>query len=421
MRGSSRAISAATCPGNPSVVVQNMPGASGRRLMGYISNVAPKDGTAIATAQRALPFDPLMGVDAHFDVTKITWLGSANSETNVCMAWHTSPVRTIEDVRTRGMVVGSSGPSSTDSIYPNVLNALHGMKFKVVEGYKAATETHIAMERGEVDGRCGISWDTLVSLNADWLRDKKIRILIQIGLDKVTELPDVPSVFDLAQTEEQRQIWALWAAPNKMGRPFFAPPGMAPDRAALMQRAFDATMADPELRAEAGRMNLAVNAITGEEVAALLARSTRRQNPWSRRPRSRAKGDRTNHPLPAKRERVRSHRAKRRCEPGEGVVPQDNIVETAPHPPRAFGARHLLPARGEKEDSPRSALPHCRRQPSRLPAITAPERFRRERGASLSALSFAQTMVGWISFEPAKVAKPQSEPAITFSRPTTLA
>jgi tripartite-type tricarboxylate transporter receptor subunit TctC len=257
-------------PGAPSVVVQNMPGASGRRLMGFIYNVAPKDGTAIATAQRALLFDPLMGVDAHFGVDKVTWLGSANSETNVCMAWHTSPVHTIEDVRTRGMVVGSSGPSSTDSIYPNVLNALHGMKFKVVEGYKAATETHIAMERGEVDGRCGISWDTLVALNADWLRERKIRILIQIGLDKVRDLPDVPSVFDLAATEEERQIWALWSAPNKMGRPFFAPPGMADDRAALMRAAFGATMADPDLRAEAARMTLAVDAISGREVAALL-------------------------------------------------------------------------------------------------------------------------------------------------------
>jgi len=238
--------------------------------MGFIYNVAPKDGTAVATAQRALPFEQLIDGDSRFDVGKITWLGSANSETNVCMAWHTSPVRSIDDVRTRGMVVGSSGPSSTDSIYPNVLNALHGMKFKVVEGYKAATETHIAMERGEVDGRCGISWDTLQALNADWLRERKIRILVQIGLDKVAELGNVPSVFDLARTEEERQIWALWAAPNKMGRPFFAPPGMTVERADLMRRAFDATMADGELRAEAARMNLAVAPITGGEVAALL-------------------------------------------------------------------------------------------------------------------------------------------------------
>jgi len=256
-------------PGNPSTVVQNMPGASGRRLIGFMTNVAPKDGTAIALVQRGNAFEPLMG-EASFDVEKIAWLGNANAETNVCIAWHSSPARTIEDLRTRGMVVGSSGPASTDSIYPNVLNYLHGMKFKVVEGYKAAAEVHIAMERGEVDGRCGVSWDTLQALNADWLRDNKVRMLVQIGLDRVPELAAVPSVFDLAKTEEERQIWALWAAPLKMGRPFFAPPGMAPDRVALMRRAFDAAMNDKELRADAAKMNLAVAPSTGEEVAALL-------------------------------------------------------------------------------------------------------------------------------------------------------
>src|SRR5437016_7375531 len=181
-----------------------------------------KLGAAALAMTLALTVDPLMGVEGHFDVEKIAWLGSANSETNVCVAWHTSRVTTIEDLRTRGMVVGSSGPSSTDSIYPNVLNFLHGMKFKVVEGYKAATETHIAMERGEVDGRCGISWDTLQALNADWLRERKIRILLQIGLDKVAELAGIPSVFDLSMTREQRQIWALGRA-QQDGPPVLRP------------------------------------------------------------------------------------------------------------------------------------------------------------------------------------------------------
>jgi tripartite-type tricarboxylate transporter receptor subunit TctC len=256
-------------PGNPAIVVQNMTGASGRRLINFMINVAPKDGTAIATVQRGNAFEPLMG-EANFDVEKIAWIGNANNETNVCMVWHTAPVHTIEDVRTRGMVVGSSGPASTDSIYPNVLNNLYGMKFKVVEGYKAVTEVHIAMERGEVDGRCGISWDSLQALLPDWLRERKIRILVQIGLDRVAELSDVPSVFDLSRSEEERQIWALWAAPLKMGRPFFAPPGMAAERVRLLRRAFDAAMNDPALRAEAARMNLAIAPITGEQVAQLL-------------------------------------------------------------------------------------------------------------------------------------------------------
>jgi tripartite-type tricarboxylate transporter receptor subunit TctC len=259
-------------PGSPAVVVQNMPGASGRRLAGYMYNVAPKDGTAIALVTRGVAFDPLMGNDVNFDVHKIAWLGSANDETNVCMVWHTSPIKTIDDLHTHEMIVGTSGPASTDAIYPNVLNALYGLKFKVVGGYKSATATHLAMERGEVDGRCGISYDTLVSLNADWLRDKKVRILIQIGLDKVPALGDIPSVFDLAKTDEQRQIWALWSAPLKMGRPFFAPPGLPAERVALLRRAFDATMADPQLRAESAKMNLAVNSSTGEQVEALLKR-----------------------------------------------------------------------------------------------------------------------------------------------------
>ncbi len=257
-------------PGNPNIVVQNMPGASGRRLMGFMYNVAPKDGTVIAATQRAVAFDPLLGVESHFDARTITWLGSANSETNVCIVWHTSPIRSFDDLRGREMVVGTSGPSSTDAIYPNVLNFLFGTKIKVVGGYKGAPETHLAMERGEVDGRCGISWDTLVSLNADWLKEKKVRLLVQIALDKEPNLPDVPWVFDLARTEEQRQILTFWAAPNKMGRPFQAPPGLPEDRAALLRAAFAATLKDPELRAEAARMNLAVNGITGEQVAALI-------------------------------------------------------------------------------------------------------------------------------------------------------
>jgi tripartite-type tricarboxylate transporter receptor subunit TctC len=257
-------------PGHPGVIVQNMPGASGRRLMGFIYNVAPRDGTAIATAQRALAFDPLMGADSRFEADKVTWIGSANNETNVCMAWHSAPIRTIEDVKTHDMVVGTSGPSSTDAIYPNVMNYLFGTRFRVVGGYQAAAASNIAMERGEIDGRCGITWDTLVSLNADWLRDKKIRLLVQFALDKNRALPDVPSVFDLAKTEEERQILALWAAPNKMGRPFFAPPDMAPDRVDLLRRAFDATMRDPAFLDEAARMQLAVASITGEEVQALI-------------------------------------------------------------------------------------------------------------------------------------------------------
>jgi tripartite-type tricarboxylate transporter receptor subunit TctC len=257
-------------PGRPNVVVQNMPGASGRRLMGFMANLAPKDGTAIAAPQRAVAFDPLLGVESHFDANAMTWIGSANKETNVCIVWHTSPIQTIGDVMSKEMVVGTSGPSSTDAIYPNLMNYLFGTKFKVVAGYKGAPETHLAMERGEVDGRCGISWDTLMSLNADWLRDKKVRLLVQIALVKEPDLPDVPWVFDMARSEEDRQILAFWTAPNEIGRPFLAPPAMPEDRIAILRRAFDATMKDPKLRADAASMKLSVKNISGERLQALI-------------------------------------------------------------------------------------------------------------------------------------------------------
>jgi tripartite-type tricarboxylate transporter receptor subunit TctC len=260
-------------PGHPNVVVQNMVGASGRRMIGYLYNLAPRDGTAIGAAERAVALAPLLGEDTQFDALKMAWLGSANTETNVCIVWHTSAIKTIDDVKTHDMNVGTSGPSSTDAIYPHLMNALFGMRFKVIGGYKGAPQSDLAMERGELDGRCGISWDTLVALKPTWLDQKLIRLLVQIALDRDPHLPDVPWVFDMAKTDEQRQILTFWTLPNKMGRPFVAPQGLPPDRIALLRNAFAATLADPELRAEAAAMKLAVNGVGGEEVMALIAKA----------------------------------------------------------------------------------------------------------------------------------------------------
>jgi tripartite-type tricarboxylate transporter receptor subunit TctC len=257
-------------PGHPDIIVQNMPGASGRRLMGYLYKLAPRDGTAIGAPQRAVAFAPLLGEDSQFDAREMAWLGSANRETNVCMVWHTSAIKTIDDVKSHDMNVGASGPSSLDAIDPHLMNALFGMRFKVIGGYVGAPQSDLAMERGELDGRCGISWDTLVSLKTDWLAGKLIRILVQMGIDREPKLPEVPWVFDLATTEEQRQILSFWTAPDKMGRPFVAPPGLPADRIALLRRAFTATLKDPQMRAEADSMKLAVDGIGGEEVTALI-------------------------------------------------------------------------------------------------------------------------------------------------------
>jgi tripartite-type tricarboxylate transporter receptor subunit TctC len=259
-------------PGNPNFVVQNMPGASGRRLMGHMQGVAPKDGTAIAAGHRALPFDPLMGVKAKFDPTRVTWIGNANDEVNICIVWHASRAKTFDDLRNYETVVGSGGPASTDTIYPNIMNALFGTKFRVIHGYEAAAQTHIAMERGEVDGRCGMTWDTLQAIKPEWITEKKVSIPVQFALEKHRDLPRVPSVFDFARNDEERQMLALWSAPNKMGRPFYAPIEVPKDRVELLRRSFDRTMKDPALLAEVEKTKLYVAPTTGEEIGALIER-----------------------------------------------------------------------------------------------------------------------------------------------------
>jgi tripartite-type tricarboxylate transporter receptor subunit TctC len=259
-------------PGNPSFVVQNMPGASGRRLMGHMQGLAPKDGTAIAIAHRALPFDPLMGVKAKFDPTKVTWIGNANDEVNICVVWHASKAQNFDDLKKYETIVGSGGPASTDTIYPNLMNFMFGTKWRVVGGYEAAAQTHIAMERGEVDGRCGMTWDALQAVKPEWITEKKVRILVQVALEKHPDLKDVPSLLDIGRNEEERQIIALWSAPNKMGRPFYAPAELPKDRAELLRRSFDRTMKDPALLAEAKKTKVFVEPTTGEQVHALIDR-----------------------------------------------------------------------------------------------------------------------------------------------------
>ncbi len=157
-------------PGHPNLVVVDMPGAAGRKMIGCLYNVAPRDGTAIGTALSTLYFDPLIGADSTFDATKLGWIGSANKETSTCIVWHASPIRSIEEVRSREMAVGSSGPSSTDSIYPNVMNYLFGMKFKVIAGYTSAPLMSMAIEHGELDGRYGLTLSSLHSVNLSWTR-----------------------------------------------------------------------------------------------------------------------------------------------------------------------------------------------------------------------------------------------------------
>jgi len=259
-------------PGNPTVVVKNMDGAGSMRAANYIYNVAPKDGTAFGTVARGLAFDTLFGLQgAQFDGTKFSWIGSANDEVSVCVGWSsTSGIAKFEDLKTKQMIVGGTGGSADTDQFPRIINAVLGTKMKLVVGYPGGNEVNLAMERGEVQGRCGWSWSSVKSTQAGWLKDKKINVLVQLSLSKHADLPDVPLIMDLAQTEEQKQIFRLIFARQVLGRPFLAPPGLPADRLAALRTAFMDTMKDPDFLAEADKLKLEITAVPGETLQKIV-------------------------------------------------------------------------------------------------------------------------------------------------------
>jgi tripartite-type tricarboxylate transporter receptor subunit TctC len=264
-------------PGNPTVVVKNMEGAGSLRLANWLYRVAPKDGSVFATIGRGTGFDPLLGVPAaQFDAPRFTWLGSGNHEVSVCVAYAGSSgtgtsVATFADLRAREMTVGGTGASSDTDQFPRVLNGVLGTRMKVVSGYPGGNDIVLAMERGEVQGRCGWSWSSVKSTHGAMIAENKLHVLLQLSLHKHSELPDVPLVVDLAATDEERQILTLIFARQVMGRPFLAPPGIPADRADALRQAFMATMTDPEFIAEAERTQLEVNPVAGEDLQKLVA------------------------------------------------------------------------------------------------------------------------------------------------------
>jgi tripartite-type tricarboxylate transporter receptor subunit TctC len=260
-------------PGNPQFVFKNMPAGGGRQAMNHVYNVAPRDGTAIGITIRNIAFDPLMGVSATLvDGVKLNWVGSLNNEIPVCVAWHTSPFKTVEDTRKAEIVMGSSGPTASDSVHAKMLNRIAGSRIRLVLGYKGSGGVHLAMERGEVQGRCGLGWDSIVARYMNWVKESKISILAQFGMAKHRDLPQVPSILEFAKSETDRQLADLLLAPLEMGRPFFAPPDVPPDRIVLLRRAFDATVKDPGFLADAHKQNVELHPMAGEAVQALVQR-----------------------------------------------------------------------------------------------------------------------------------------------------
>jgi len=258
-------------PGNPVIVPKNMEGAGSMRLANYLYNAAPRDGTSIGTISRGTGFEPLLGnTGAQFTATKFNWIGSAGSEVGVCVAWYTSGIVTLADARAHMLIVGASGPSADSYQSPKISNAVLGTKFKIVTGYPGGNEIDLAIERGELQGRCGWSWTSLKSQHAAWLDQHKLNLLFQTGLRKHRDLPNVPLAVDLAATDEDKAILQLIFARQDMAWPYLAPPDVPADRVDALRKAFMDTMRDKEFLAEADKANLDIGPVTGAEIQKLV-------------------------------------------------------------------------------------------------------------------------------------------------------
>jgi tripartite-type tricarboxylate transporter receptor subunit TctC len=258
-------------PGNPVVVPQNMPGAGNLIALNWLYNAAPKDGTVIGMTSRAAPFAALIGAQGgtNFDPTQFSWIGSANNEVSTCVAWHAAPVQTFDQLRGTELIIGD-GPSADGEQFARVMNALFGTRIKIVSGYPGGNAINLAVERGEVQGRCGWSWSGIVAERKQWIDERKVNVLVQFGLNKHPDLPQVPLVLDFAKTEEEKQILQLVLARQPLGRPFLGPPGIPADRAEALRKAFMATMTDPQFMAAAQKSKLEINPLSGADVAGLV-------------------------------------------------------------------------------------------------------------------------------------------------------
>jgi tripartite-type tricarboxylate transporter receptor subunit TctC len=266
---------AAHIPGQPTIIVQNQPGAGSLTMTNALYNSGPFDGTVIGASFNGMPTTPLLQpTGVRFDPVKLNWLGSTNRETQAMYVWHSAPAQVLEDARSKETVMGAQAPGSTQFDYPVLANHLFGFRFKVVTGYESTPKIHLAMESGEVHGTIA-NWSTLKAINSNWIAEKKIRILAQWTLTKNSEMADVPMFLDQAKTDAEKAALQLMLARLEYGRPFFLPPNVPAARVEALRRAFDATMKDPAYLAEADRLKIEVEPLSGEQVAALVEQVSR--------------------------------------------------------------------------------------------------------------------------------------------------
>lgn len=259
--------------GTPNVIVQNMPGAGGVTAANYLYNVAAKDGLFIGALQNTVPFEPILGNKAaQFDPLKFNWLGSPNTEIGLLLLWHTAKANTLDDAKKIETVVGTSGTASTPAFYARVLNSVFGTKLKMVAGYPGQTEAFLAVERGELDGYPSTFWSSLKATKPEWIKENKVKLLVQYGRKPHPELPNVPVARDLATNADDKALLDVSMAPLEAGRPYLAPPGVPADRLAALGKALMTTFKDKQFLDDAAKANLEVDADPkdGAAIAQLL-------------------------------------------------------------------------------------------------------------------------------------------------------
>ena len=260
--------------GNPSFLVQSMPGAGGLNATNYLYAQAPQDGTTIGIVHSTIPLSPLWGNQGvRYETMKFNWIGAFDRAPGVCLMWATSPVKTWADMLEKTATVGSSGSGSQMDAYPALLNKLFGAKIKIISGYKDGTSIYLAMERGEVDGRCGGQMSTIRATRPDWLTEKKIVAPIVISMQRHPDFPDTPTVLEFAKDDATRQVLELMRVSQGLDRPVLMPPNTPPARVKEIRDAFKATMADPDFVAEIKRRNMGFDPVFGEEMTATLAKA----------------------------------------------------------------------------------------------------------------------------------------------------
>lgn len=255
--------------GSPEISVKNMQGEGSVRAANYLYNVAPKDGSELGLIAGSAAIEPMFGArPTKFEGQRFTWLGSANDEPGVCFSWHTSPIATPRDMFNKEMTLGASGTSNLD--FPMAMNAVLGTRFKILRGYTGSSSIMLAMERGEVHGMCGMVYSAMLTSHPDWLTQKRVRTLMQIGLERNQKMAGVPFVMDLVKSEDDRRMLRLIFGWTIMGRPFLAPPGIPEERKLALRRAFDLTMSDPDFLADAAKLRLEISPIRGATIEQFL-------------------------------------------------------------------------------------------------------------------------------------------------------